>query len=299
MAGQARVPSGASAGEFDVFWQEVIGCSRALIVLGVRPGHNIGLYLPNCWEYAVLFYAIGIAGACTVALNARFREHDLRYALKKADISVLFTASGGGGCHVLERALPGLDRWRYPQPLVLADAPALTLVIDIAAKEDDDWPGWQEFLARAGDVDDTALAEQLQSVAAAQDCLIMFSSGTTGHPKACWLSHRALTISGAGMAQRFHLTPADRFWDPLPFFHMSTILPMTACDLMGARFFEVVHFEPGRALEEMERMPSPPSSKMARSIAAVTSALARSFRCMCTRLLVRRAMRRRCGWSRR
>jgi long-chain acyl-CoA synthetase len=60
-------------------------------------------------------------------------------------------------------------------------------------------------------------------------------------------------LEGAGhaLAERFRMQADDRFWDPLPFFHMSTMLPMACCRASGATFIGVGHFEPGPAVQEI------------------------------------------------
>jgi acyl-CoA synthetase (AMP-forming)/AMP-acid ligase II len=238
---------GDRTASYEGLWNEASVCARALIAHGIRPGDNVGIYLPNRWDYVLLFLGITMAGATAVALNARFREHEILFALGKADVAAIFTGSSPDGHFdgrgTLERAAPNL-----------ADAlPALRLRVDLDSDMPADWTGWCAFLERAGSTAAGELADRLSAVRAGDDCLIMFSSGTTANPKACRLSHRALTISAAGQARRFHLRPDDVFWDPLPFFHMSTMLPLAACRLTGACFVGIEHFEPGAALEELER----------------------------------------------
>src|SRR5438477_13162460 len=100
-------------------------------------------------------------------------------------------------------------------------------------------------------VPETAVAATAPAVRAGDICLTMFSSGTTAHPKACMLTHDTLCGVGEALAERFTLIEADRFWDPLPFYHMSTMLPLAACRTVGAAFIGVEHFEPGAALAEL------------------------------------------------
>lgn len=238
---------GKRTATYAVLWSEATVCAEALIAHGVRPGDKVGIYLPNRWEYVVLFLSITMVGATAVALNARFREHEILYALAKAEVVVLFTggttASRFDGRGTLERAAPDLT----------GTLPMLRLRVDLDRAPSGEWTGWHDFVGAPEQTVSRALADRMEAVRADDDCLIMFSSGTTANPKACRLSHRALTISGAGQAGRFRLGPDDVLWDPLPFFHMSTMLPLTACRLTGACFVGVEQFEPGSALEELER----------------------------------------------
>ncbi len=82
--------------------------------------------------------------------------------------------------------------------------------------------------------------------------MIMYTSGTTAHPKGCLLSHDSLvstaTIFGE---QRFPIRHGDRMWDPLPLFHLASILPLNACLVTGATYVGLEHFEAGAALEAL------------------------------------------------
>jgi crotonobetaine/carnitine-CoA ligase len=65
----------------------------------------------------------------------------------------------------------------------------------------------------------------------AQDrALILFTSGTTGRPKAAVLRHSTLVHSGEGFAHWVGLTPADRLLFCMPLFHANAIY----YSLMGA-----------------------------------------------------------------
>ena len=82
-------------------------------------------------------------------------------------------------------------------------------------------------------------------------CIMMYTSGTTDLPKGCPLTHEALVRSGRAMSrQRFLLTAEDVFWDPLPMFHMSAILPITAVFDAGATFLSMTHVEPDAAINQ-------------------------------------------------
>lgn len=243
---RAALVVGARRATYRQLWDETQLYARALLALGIGHGSRVGLYLPNCWEYVPLFQAIAAAGAIAVAVNARFREHELAFATAKVELDALFTSSGGhrfDGRSTFDRAIPALPGREGRAPLC----------VDIAASASTGrWLSIDDLLDRAAAVDESELASRIHEVRPDADCLIMFSSGTTANPKACRLSHRALTISARGLAERFELVQTDVLWDPLPLFHMSTMLPLAACRLNGACFVGVEHYEPGGALAELE-----------------------------------------------
>jgi fatty-acyl-CoA synthase len=229
--------------------------ARALKAAGVGDGSHVGLLMPNCADYVRLFYAAGMLGAVAVMINARFKDPELAYAIAHAEIDCLFI--GGHALPHLDfrtallRVFPDLSDWRGG-PLNLDGAPKLKRLFNLGDPRETDWPTARTFLAAAQTVPTADVAASAARVDPGVPALIMYSSGTTAHPKACMLTHRNLSMVGAAFAERFGLGPADRVMNPLPFFHMSTMLPMAACRLSGAAQICTAHFDPARTLRQME-----------------------------------------------
>ena len=231
--------------------------ARALIGLGIGHGDHVALLMPNCADYVVLFHAITLIGARAVTLNARYREDELAYVLAHSDARLLFIG-GHALPHVdsralLGRAFPALSGWDGRAALALAAAPLLQSIVNFDDPRETSWPARREVLAAAGAVSDAALAARARAVTGADIAIMMFSSGTTAHPKACLLTHESLTRTGAAFAERFRLTPDDRIIDPLPLFHMSTMLPLAAARHAGSCFVGFLHFDAGAWLASVER----------------------------------------------
>ena len=223
--------------------------AASLIGIGVRPGDHVGILMPNCLEYLLLFYGCALIGVRPVHLNARYKVDDLRYVIADSDMRVLFTSATrqefADYAAMLRQIYPELATAARGAPLALAAAPKLGAIYYLHAGTNNPWLGEREFdLAGTGvEVTENADPEQIG--------LIMYTSGTTANPKACLLSHRSIELAGRGLAGRWQMTEQDRFWDPLPFFHMSTMLPMSACRASGAAFIALEHFEPGSAVREI------------------------------------------------
>lgn len=239
-------------------WAELRDAARAtargLWALGLRPGQHLAILMPNSVDYVRLFYAAGMIGACALTLNARFRDAELRHALRASDADMLVI----GGQNIayqdyrttLVTLYPALADWDGASPLALPELPRLKTIVNLCDPRESRWPDDARLLAAADRVpDDTIDPDAVSPDSAA---LMMFSSGTTAHPKACLLSHRALSRIGAAFAARFGLAPGYKVYNPLPFFHMSTMLPMAACRASGAAQICTMHFTPGAALEVME-----------------------------------------------
>ena len=242
---------------YAVLLDEVVALARSLLGIGVTKGDHVGVLMPNCWDSVIVFYAASLIGAPVVLLNARYRSDDLAYVIPKVDLRFLFI---GGHARTFTdyRALlidvfPTLSHWNGTDDLDLPGAPRLRTIVELGDDRPTCWPG-------AATLDRAADLVAVQSVVAAAAtvrpddiALMMFSSGTTSRPKACMLRHRSLCETGAALAERFRLTPDDRLWDPLPLFHMSTMLPMAACRASGACFVGISHFDAGAALDMFVR----------------------------------------------
>ena len=224
--------------------------AAALAAQGIGPGDHVGLLMPNCLEYLLLFYGCALLGARAVHINSRYKREDLRYVIADSDVRILVTSAKQRE-HIDYAAMlgdiyPELVPWRWGQPLRIAAAPLLRAVFDLHADGETSW-GSEAQLLPAG----LQPLESLPEVWPEDIGLMMYTSGTTAHPKACLLSHRALEGAGHALAERWRMTEQDRFWDPLPFFHMSTMLPLASCRASGAAFIAQEHFDAGASVLEI------------------------------------------------
>src|SRR4030095_13259786 len=84
--------------------------------------------------------------------------------------------------------------------------------------------------------------------------LMLYTSGTTANPKGCLISHEAIVRNSIALGRyRYRLTGRDRFWSPLPMFHIAAILPMLAIFDVGGAYLTMPHSEAGPAPERLER----------------------------------------------
>ena len=237
-------------------WHETVLHARALLGLGVRPGQHVALLIPNSIDYAVLIHATALIGATVLTINARYRDDELRYVLAHSDADALVIGGHALTHHdyraMLGRIYPELSDWDAGRPLALAAAPRLRLVVNLEDPREARWPARRDLMEAARDVTAEQVLDAALAVRSEDIAIMMFSSGTTAYPKACMLSHACLARTSAALAERFRLTPDDRIFDPLPFFHMSTMLPMAACRACGATFVGRLHFDAGEALAVME-----------------------------------------------
>ena len=204
--------------------------ARALVARGVRPGDHIGILATNRPEYLPLLFACVLIGAVAVLLNARFRTQELRHVVRHCDLKWIVTGN--------LRAVPNAERLLEAFPELLQDTARSPLAGDAAPKLEhlvalDDTPRgpfepWQDFLNSAKDVTEQDLIRITDTVEPMSTALIMFTSGTTSMPKGCALNHHSVFWTAAAMRDRLSVVHHDVMWDPLPLFHMASILPLFA-----------------------------------------------------------------------
>ena len=231
--------------------------AASLHALGVEPGEKVGILMPNRLEFIAALVGAAKLGAIVVPINGRFREYELGHVVCHADIRVLLTAAGPGGAAdypgLLAGMLPALSA-QDPARLELAGQPRLRQIVDLGSS------GHAGFLT-ADAFHDARRGVDLAEIRARQQCvrirdiaLLMYTSGTTSHPKGCLLTHEAVVRHGINVARsRFSMTEDDRFWDPLPLFHIGGIVPLLGCLGIGATYCHAGHFDADVSLDMLVR----------------------------------------------
>jgi acyl-CoA synthetase (AMP-forming)/AMP-acid ligase II len=179
--------------------------ARALLALGVKHGDRVAIWAPNCVEWIVAGLAIHSIGAVLVPVNTRMKGEEAAYVLEKSGATVLFCAGRFLGQH-----FPSLIAKHWPK--------TLKHVVVMQGAEVGD-KGWHAFLAHA----DERRTEDVHACAAAvkpSDRMdIMFTSGTTGHPKGVVTTHGQNLRVIEEWSRCMGLNPDDRYLVVNPFFH--------------------------------------------------------------------------------
>ena len=202
--------------------------ARAMMGGGLSRGDHVGILAINRPEYVALLFACMFSGAVAVLLNARFRVQELQHAATHCDLKWVFVGQNESVPHAtrLLEALPALANGDTGGSVSVAAAPLLERVV---ALDDFTSPG---FTAFSDFLDEKALATTAQldqrqaEVVASEPALIMFTSGTTSLPKGCMLTQESVFRTSLAMRNRLGLSVDECMWDPLPMFHMASILPM-------------------------------------------------------------------------
>jgi fatty-acyl-CoA synthase len=231
--------------------------AKSLMAVGVKPGQHIGLHLPTSFEFVELMFGAALAGAVVIPINGRYVSNELAYVVENGDLVTLITTDQvAEQVNFLDRvikALPDIENQKNPLALKLAKAPRLNNIVILGQSEHPACVSRSRFESLAESVSDSDLDARIAAVQAGDIALILYTSGTTSNPKGCLIAHENIVANSRALGRdRYQLTSDDRFWSPLPIFHIAGILPLVAVMDVGGAYLMIPYFEAGMALHMLE-----------------------------------------------
>jgi fatty-acyl-CoA synthase/long-chain acyl-CoA synthetase len=231
--------------------------ARQLVALGVQPGEHVGILLTTSFEFVEVMFGIAYAGAVMVPINARYRGGEIAYLAENADLVTIITtgqvAEGLNFVQRLREGLPGIEHAADAHALALPATPRLRNVLMLGEGRSPGLLCEADIDTAAAAVPDEAIAARIAAVGDDDLAVILYTSGTTSNPKGCMISGRAIIGNGRAMAQAYGMTDADRFWSPLPMFHIAATFPICACFDVGSAYVTLGYFDAGVALKLLEQ----------------------------------------------
>ena len=184
--------------------------ANALQAEGIKRGDHVAVMLPNCPEFPVTWLALAKLGAVMVPLNNRYQAIDLEYVLNDSDAIALVIHTD---------FIPTFQEARTKTPSIKKIYRVGQGQVDIGSLLSE--------LADAASEEFTAVDLTLEDL-----INIQYTSGTTGFPKGCMLTHEYwLTL---GMSASENLVQGDVFLVVTPFYYMDPQWELIMCLSAGA-----------------------------------------------------------------
>jgi long-chain acyl-CoA synthetase len=185
---------------------------------GLERGDKVAFLMDNSVFTAQLFLGAMYTGLVSVPLNVRAGVSQLSYMVEHCDAKVVFV-----GDEYEALATEMMTQVRRPVRLIRSDDP------------------WASR--------DSAAPSTLTALPAPEDvALLMYTSGSTGHPKAAVHTHRTILAGARNSVEAHQLTDADRSLLVLPLYHINaecvTLIPtlLSGGSVVVPRRFSISHF---------------------------------------------------------
>ncbi|WP_447761506.1 AMP-binding protein [Sphingopyxis panaciterrae] len=195
--------------------------AAGLLALGLNPGDRIGIWAPNCAEWALTQLAAARAGLILVTINPAYRLSEVEYTINKVGLSALVAATSFKTSNypgMIEELAPEVAA-STPGRLRAARLPTLRSLILIGEQARPGWLRFDDVAGQGSDADRQRLADIAPTLDPNDAINIQFTSGTTGLPKGATLSHRNILNNGFFVGRTQGLGAGDRICIPVPLYH--------------------------------------------------------------------------------
>ncbi len=207
MPNHLAVKYGAVRWSFADLHQQANHLARQFATLGVQEGSRVALLAANGLSYVACVHALTRLGAILVPLNTRLTQQELRWQLQDVKAMLL------------------LSDTRYASladELHLPDIPHATLLADTEGKV--------TLEGMRGEENEHPL-RSLIDLNATQ--VIMYTSGTTGHPKGVLITYGMQWWNAVGSALNLGHQPDDCWLACLPLFHIGGLSILMRSSIYG------------------------------------------------------------------
>lgn len=204
--------------------ERVDAFAHGLRELGIKRGDVVAILLYNCLEYIEITFAVNKLGAIWLPLNYRLSGEELKYILTHSEAKMLISETGFAPViGQIRDGISGVKRF-------------LSLGEDAA-------PGWESYdrliEANLGSIVPHAMVDL--------DDLhrLMYTSGTTAHPKGVMITYGNLYWKNIAHILTFDIKPEDKTLVVGPLYHVGAMdLPGTGTLYAGGSLIILPGFDP-------------------------------------------------------
>jgi long-chain acyl-CoA synthetase len=219
---------------FADFDRESNRLANGLAALGLASGDRMALYLPNCPQYELAFYAASKLGAVSCPMNPSYREREITYQVSDSGATVMVTHAS---------LWPVVDACRPQLPSLMR-----VVVVGGDAGNHGGMAVSYDEVVDSGSTDAPAVEVDQGQLAA-----LPYSSGTTGLPKGVMLTHRTLVCNQLQYLSASGIGADDAFPLFLPLSHIYGVMLMNAALGSGAHQILMERFDLDTLLSVIEK----------------------------------------------
>jgi len=209
--------------------------------------------MTNFAQWVACWIATAKIGAVLVTINTRYKRDEVEYILKQSDASTLILMDHFWNIdfyEILKSIVPEIDQAQY-SVVSSSSLPSLKRVFL--------WdPGEKPGLLNLNKVSDSGRKRRethptIPESNPKDPIIIVYTSGTTGHPKGAMHSHIILR-QAANVARWMHAEQGDVVLGHMPFYHVAGAFTELALSvLLGCTLVTLPHWIPDEAMEVIEK----------------------------------------------
>ncbi len=230
-----------SYAEFD---QSVSMFASALLGVGVKEGDHVAFLLGNTPHFLISLYATMRIGATAIPINPIYSPDEISYILHNSDAKAVIT---------LDQLLPLVEKAAVAFP---------TIEQYIICETSDDVEEKIEALPEAAKEKVQLFSRLIAtgkpnfepvSVNENETAIILYTSGTTGHPKGAMLTHKNLYSNARDVGDYLGFSENDRIVATLPVFHVFALTVVVNAPLLkGATVLLLPRFSPSEVFNTIK-----------------------------------------------
>jgi len=187
--------------------------ANALLGLGLKKGHRVGVLAYNRVEWMEIYVALAKAGLVTVPVNFRLVGPEIKYIAEHCEARAFIVEDE------LTNSVEAIrGELRIPQGAW----------IRIGEAEQRGWSGYEALIARGSDTEPEATVQPADTWA------LMYTSGTTGKPKGAIRNHNGSALISLVTALDMGFTPEDTGLLVMPMCHANSLYFSFTFTYLGA-----------------------------------------------------------------
>ncbi|MGP0032399.1 MAG: AMP-binding protein [Acidimicrobiales bacterium] len=234
-------------------WRQAVaeGAARGALAQSLRTGgpFHIGILLPNGPEYLFWLNGAALAGAAVVGVNPTRRGEALAADIRATDCAIIVTDPDGAAL------LDGLSLGVDPEHVLVTGSERYESLL---ARSAAGTVGPPDLVGRAGEVTEDTLF------------LLIFTSGTTGTPKAVRCTQGRLAGIAEVAAPGYGYQQDDVCYCPMPLFHGNALMALWGPALMvGAAIAVRPRFSASAFMDDVRRFGATKFSYVGKAIAYI------------------------------
>ena len=230
--------------------------AKGLLSIGVTKGSKVGVWAKNVPDWMTFMFATAKIGAVLVTVNTNYKNAELEYIMKNADIHTMCMVNGyrdSDYVQILYDLVPELKTTQRGK-LRSEKFPELRTGVYIGQEKLRGMYNTSELMKLGTLVGDDELERAKSRVDCHDEINMQYTSGTTGFPKGVMLTSHNILNNGLTIGDRMHFTAADRLLICVPLFHcFGCVLGVCSVITHGSTMVMVEDFDPLKVLASVHR----------------------------------------------